>query len=266
MSGAGETDRERPSPWLWAAAAGCALLLHAGCVAFALTQLEGDIDEDSMGAPAIEIGLEMAAPRAEATDLPPGPDSDASAASPAVAAQQAVVTDTDLPKDKADEQDDPDRIVTEQDNRKPVVEEAEKAAVQAAPSMEAVASEATAMPSSEAIPQAQKSVAPAQGSGEAARRVKVRWQKELITHLDKHKRYPAAGDQKSAEIVVSFTLDRVGHVHAVSIVKGSGDPAFDDAALAMVRRSDPVPPPPPAIADEGLTFTLPVIFRVKGRG
>jgi periplasmic protein TonB len=32
-----------------------------------------------------------------------------------------------------------------------------------------------------------------------------------------------------------------------------------------VRRSNPVPPPPPDVADEGLNFTLPVIFRIKGR-
>jgi TonB family protein len=57
----------------------------------------------------------------------------------------------------------------------------------------------------------------------------------------------------------------MGHVLSASIVKGSGDTAFDEAALAMVRKSDPVPMPPPLIADEGLSFTLPVIFRVKGR-
>jgi TonB family protein len=57
----------------------------------------------------------------------------------------------------------------------------------------------------------------------------------------------------------------MGHVLSTSIVKGSGDRAFDEAALAMVRRSDPVPQPPPLVADEGLSFTLPVIFRVKGR-
>ena len=31
----------------------------------------------------------------------------------------------------------------------------------------------------------------------------------------------------------------------------------------MLRRSDPVPPPPPLVADEGLTFTLPVVFQVR---
>jgi protein TonB len=87
----------------------------------------------------------------------------------------------------------------------------------------------------------------------------------LVAHLDKHKRYPAERQQKTAEIVVSFAIDRLGHVLSTSIVKGSGDTAFDEAALAMVRRSDPLPPPPPLIADDGLSFTLPVIFRVKGR-
>jgi len=67
------------------------------------------------------------------------------------------------------------------------------------------------------------------------------------------------------EIVVSFTLDRMGRVLSAGIVKSSGDAAFDDAALAMVRRSDPVPQPPPLVADAGLSFTLPVIFRSKDR-
>jgi TonB family protein len=65
--------------------------------------------------------------------------------------------------------------------------------------------------------------------------------------------------------VVNFVLDRLGHVVSTSIVEGSGDAAFDAAALDMVRRSDPLPPPPPAIADDGLSFTLPVIFRVKSK-
>jgi TonB family protein len=95
--------------------------------------------------------------------------------------------------------------------------------------------------------------------------MRATWQKELIAHLDKHKRYPSERSQKSAEILVSFALDRMGHVLSASIVKGSGDAAFDEAALAMVRKSDPVPMPPPLVADEGLNFTLPVIFRVKGR-
>jgi periplasmic protein TonB len=32
----------------------------------------------------------------------------------------------------------------------------------------------------------------------------------------------------------------------------------------MTRRSDPVPAPPPPVADQGLVFTMPVQFRIKG--
>jgi protein TonB len=51
-----------------------------------------------------------------------------------------------------------------------------------------------------------------------------------------------------------------------SIVQGSGDASFDEAALAMVRRSDPVPKPPVVVVQEGVSFTLPVLFRAKRGG
>jgi periplasmic protein TonB len=256
---------QKPSRRLWIFAAIGALALHLGCGALALAHLRPDDIDDSLGAPAVEIGLEMMSPHLEATDLPPGPDTDASIASPAIAEQKAELKETELPKDVPTETEDPDRVVTPTDTNKPKEEDTKIATVQTAPSMESVAAEATATPSTETVPEGPRSIAPAQGTGESARRVRATWQKELIAHLDKHKRYPAERSQKSAEIVVSFALDRMGHVLSTAIVKGSGDTAFDEAALAMVRRSDPVPQPPPLVADEGLNFTLPVIFRVKGR-
>jgi TonB family protein len=54
-------------------------------------------------------------------------------------------------------------------------------------------------------------------------------------------------------------LDRAGRVVSASIAQSSGDASFDNAALAMMRRADPVPPPPALIADDGLSFSLPVI-------
>src|SRR5258707_8306092 len=256
---------QKPSRRLWIFAAVGALALHVVGGALALAHLRADDLDDSLGAPAIEIGLEMMSPHLEATDLPPGPDTDASVASPALAEQKAEVKETELPKDVPTETEDPDRVVTPNDSNKPKEDDTKLAAVQTSASTESVAAEATATPSSEAIQQGPRSVAPAQGTGESAQRMRATWQKELSAHLDKHKRYPAQRSQNSAEIAVSFTLDRMGHVLSTSIIKGSGDTAFDEAALAMVRRSDPVPQPPPLVADEGLSFTLPVIFRVKGR-
>ena len=168
-----DLDGRKTSRPLWIVAAVAALTIHAGCVAFAVARLQADDASDDLGAPAIEIGLEMASPKSEATDLPPGPDTDASAASPAVAEQKAEVKETELPKDIPTETEDPDRVVTTADNQKPKEDEPEVAAVQQSASTESVASEATAMPTVEAAKEEQKSVAPArhlaEGTGGASR-------------------------------------------------------------------------------------------------
>jgi len=256
---------QRTSRRLWLCAALTALTLHVGGAALALAHLQSEDSDEDLGAPAIEVGLELSSPRQEVTDLPPGPDSTASVASPALAEQKAEVKDTDLPKDTPTETEEPDRVVTPNDAKKPIEEDVKVATVQTQASQESVAAEATAAPSSDNIPQGERSVAPAIGTGVSAQRVRATWQRELIAHFDKHKRYPAEHALKTAEILVSFALDRMGHVLSMSVVKGSGDPAFDQAALSMIKRSDPVPQPPPLVADEGLNFTLPVIFRVKGK-
>src|SRR5712671_7345149 len=104
---------------VWVLAALGALALHAGGVALAVAHLSADDPDDADGAPAIEIGLDMAAPRSEPSDLPPGPEADASSASPAVAEQKAVTEQSELPKDAPVETADPDRIVTMNDSLKP---------------------------------------------------------------------------------------------------------------------------------------------------
>jgi periplasmic protein TonB len=258
-----ELEFSRPVPArLWVFAGLGALAIHAACVALAVAHLRAD-EEEALGAPAIAIGVELMAPRAEPSDLPPGPEADASAASPAVPEHKAVTEQSERPRDIPTETEDPDRIVTQNDNKpkqdEPVV------AVQAAPSEPSIAAEATAAPSLAAVPEAPRSAAPAPGIGESAALIRLSWHKELSAHFDRHKRYPADRANKAAEIVVSFVLDRTGHILSSRIVRGSGDASFDNAALAMLQRSDPVPPPPPLVADEGLSFTLPVVFRVKGR-
>jgi protein TonB len=260
-----ELDQQKVAWRFWIFAAVGALMLHVGGAALAIAHLQTDEPDDSLGASAIEVGVELASLHREASDLPPGPDTDASVASPQLAEQKAEVKETDLPKDTPTEAEDPDRVVTQNESKKPKEDDPKIAAVQTQASTESVAAEATATPSSDAIPEGTRSVAPAIGAGETARRVRATWQKELVAHLDKHKRYPAERSLKAAEIYIRFTLDRLGHVLSTTIEKSSGDTAFDEAALAMVKRSDPVPAPPPLIADEGLSFTLPVIFRVKGK-
>jgi TonB family protein len=257
---------QKSSRWLWSIAAAVAVALHLGGAALALSHLNTDAAEDDLGAPSIEVGLELTSPKQEPSDLPPGPDSDASVATPPIPEQKAEVKETDLPKDTPTESENPDRVVSPNDVKKPIEDDAKVATVQTQASRESTAAEATAAPSLENAPQAERSAAPAQGIGESAQRVRMTWQKELLAHVNRHLRYPSSRELKSAKVLVTYVLDRMGHVLSVVLAKGSGDPAFDEAALAMVRRSDPVPRPPPAVADEGLTFTQEVVFRFKGKG
>jgi periplasmic protein TonB len=259
-------DCEQPqhiSRTIWILAALGAVALHAGGAAIALSTLRpSDIDDD-LGAPAIEIGIELMSPHHDPLNLPVGPDTDSSAPSPAVVEQKEVVQKTDLPKAMPTETDDPERVVSPNDAQKPIKEEQKVSTAQADPSEASSAMEQTAMPSVESAQQSVRSMAPSQGTGDSAVHQRVTWEKELAAHFNKFKRYPPDRAMQSAEVIVGFVLDPVGHVLSSRIVKGSGDAAFDEAALAMLRRSDPVPPPPPVIADGNLSFTVPVDFRVK---
>jgi protein TonB len=196
---------------IWIPAAIGAVALHLACVGLVYANLPQE-DADDLGAPAFEVGLDLLSPRTDATDLPPGPESDASAAAPAQVEQKEKEEETALPQEKPTEAEEPDRIVAETAPKKPTEEE-----------------------------------------------------QKVAAHLERFKRYPTTGVPRSTRIEVGFTLDRLGHVVSAEIRQGSGDPAFDQAALAMLRRADPVPPPPPLVADDGLSFTLPVVYRVKGK-
>jgi periplasmic protein TonB len=258
-------EPRRPSRAIWLLAAVGAVVIHAGCIALVYDYLQPDDTSDELGAPAIEIGVELEAPHHDSSTLPPGPDADASAASAAVMEQKRVVEETDLPKATPTETDDPDRAVAPEETKKPEDDSPKTPTIQAA-SDPSVAAEATATPSPQSAREAPRSTAPDPGIAESLRRVRATWQKELAVHLEKYKRYPANRPPQSVEIVLRIVLDRSGHVVSAEIKKSSGDPAFDDAALDMMRRSDPVPAPPPLVADEGLVFTMPVLFRIKERG
>lgn len=249
---------------VWGFSALGAVAIHGGCVVLALYPHNRD-DTEELGAPAVEIGVELASPRREPTDLPVGPDTEASAAAPEVIKQNTVVEKTDLPKATPTDSDDPDRAVSPNEPKPDQTDAPKTSAVQAEPSQMSVAAEATATPDVENAPQSPRSLAPSQGTGASAVRERVTWQKELAAHFNKYKRYPADRSPRSTQVVVAFVLDRLGHVLAARIVTGSGDPDFDTAALAMLQRASPVPPPPPLVADEGMSFTLPVIFNARTR-
>jgi protein TonB len=258
-------DSERkPSIRLWACAAAGALALHLGGVALAVAHLRGEgLDEGTLGATAIEIGV-FSSPHVEDSDLPPGPDTDASMATPQLAEQKAEIKEADLEKDKPTEAEDPDRLVTQNQTDKPKEDDPKIAAVATAASTESVAQEATARQMlDEKAPEAEKAKAPNLGIGKDKGKLTADWGRQISAYFELHKRYPKVKRNKTATVKVGLVLNRLGNVVQVAVLESSGDTAFDEAAIAMIRRSDPVPRPPTELTDDTFSYTLNVNFNER---
>ena len=58
-------------------------------------------------------------------------------------------------------------------------------------------------------------------------------------------------------------LNRLGNVVSVGVLESSGDAAFDEAAISMIRRSDPVPRPPAELTEDQFSYSLNVNFNER---
>lgn len=255
-----------PSGKVWTFAIGVALALHVGMAGVILFETAQEPEENELGAPGLTIAIDLASPRSVPTNLPPGPESEASAASQAVAEQRPAMVEPDLPKQTPVESENPDQVVTLNDVKEPAEQEKPDVAVkEVSPTEESVAQEATARPSIETAVEAPQSTTVDPGTAASSQRARLTWQRELAAHLDRYKRYPGERLQRDVEAIVDLVLDRTGRVVSVSISQSSGYPAFDEAAMAWVKRASPVPVPPPLVADEGLVFKLPMRFQIGKR-
>ena len=169
--------------------------------------------------------IELTSASAEDTDLPAGPDTDASVASPALPEQKAEVKETDLPKDTPTETEDPDRVVTTTESQKPKEDDPKVAAVQTQASEELVAQEATARQSIEGArvdehPTVDQS-GHRQGRAEADRR---NGSGQLSAYLNLHQRYP---EVKNTKAVVRSRWHSCsiasGMSSSMRVIEGSGD-------------------------------------------
>ena len=259
-----EFTNEQPPSWrLWTIAATAAMALHVGGAALALTHLNSDDGSDGLAANVDNIAVELTSPAGEETDLPAGPDADASVASPALAEQKAEVKPTDSPKDTPTEADNPDRVVAQNEPKKTTVDDPKVEKVQTTASQESVAQEATARQRFANAPEAEVAAAPNIGIGRDNQRLAADWGRQISAYFELHKRYPKVEKTKAAKVKVSLVLNRLGHVMSLAVAESSGDPLFDEAALDMIRRSDPVPRPPAALPDDTFSRSLEVEFKAR---
>ncbi len=88
------------------------------------------------------------------------------------------------------------------------------------------------------------------------------WQKEINKILEKNKRYPSQVRAQRQRMVtrVAFNMDRQGKVTSARIMASSGSSAFDQAALELIQRAQPYPPPPAVLPGAEIPVIVPVWF------
>ena len=79
------------------------------------------------------------------------------------------------------------------------------------------------------------------------------------------KRYPASAQAHKEEgvVLLSFSLDRNGHVLAHSIARSSGHADLDNEVLEMIMRAEPLPPFPESMPQARIDLTVPIRFSLR---
>lgn len=259
-----DTELEpRSSRRLWILAAVAALVLHVGGAALALANLKADDGDEGLGAAGAEFAVEMTSPPAQESDRAPGPqDSEEQEERPEMPEQKAEVKESDLPQDRPQQVEEADRLVTENKPKKEQDEEPKIAAVET-PAMEA-AQKSVAMERQtfeDAAREAEKAMAPVLGIGKDLLKLTADWNRKISAHLSAHKVNPEGKEPNNEVAKVSFALNRMGNVLSVDVVTSSGDKAYDAAAIAMVRKSDPFPQPPAGLTEDRIERTVEIFFK-----
>lgn len=91
-----------------------------------------------------------------------------------------------------------------------------------------------------------------------------RWRQALIAQIERHKRFPANAKGRSGVVSVAFSIDRGGRLTEVRVLASSGSAVLDEAAIVLIRQSQPFPTPPPALAENELSFVAPIRYLPSG--
>lgn len=121
---------------------------------------------------------------------------------------------------------------------------------------------------SAAPPAPQTTAPPSRPSPPAAVAASARtWEGALLAHLERRKRYPVEARAQRREGVahVRFTMDREGRVLSARLERSSGHVVLDHEAVALLHRAQPLPKPPPDVAGDPISLTVPVEFFIGRR-
>jgi protein TonB len=91
------------------------------------------------------------------------------------------------------------------------------------------------------------------------------YRNSLASHLRPYQRYPALARARHEEglVVIHVTIQRDGHIAAMSIEHGSGSESLDREALATLKRADPLPPMPAGVPGAVMELVFPLRFHLE---
>jgi len=223
------------------------------------------------GAFVIELAAVTASPDEERRDIAVGENSEEVAPVVASAAKQAAAAapekvDDDPPVPEVN-QSPPEDAVPKPPEK--VVKETEpeqhQAQARKAASVAPVSASEAAAP--ERIENADKVSDKPTGQNEGLSRIDRRaianWQRDLVVHLSRYKRYPLKARQARQHGVVNiaFTMNREGRILHATVARSSGHEPLDRAAIELLSKASPLPLPPESMPGSTIELIVPVNYR-----
>jgi protein TonB len=255
----------------WVSAALLVTGIHMAGGALALLNWKGEeVPEKIAGSVAIELAPVAVASPVDATELAHGPLMEEAAPTPQATSDPVEESEkeSELPKAEpsplAPEPEVAVPISKPVEDRKPEDHSHEPLPEHPSQEQAAPAPIATAPPEVVSTP-ADTAAAPVPGTSPIPASIQASWQKALISHLNRFKRYPDSARARGIQgiVKVEFTIDREGRLVASHVAQSSGSSALDAEALATLRRANPLPAPPVKAADATLYLVLPIHFRIR---
>jgi protein TonB len=142
----------------------------------------------------------------------------------------------------------------------PIIRTITPVAAMPAPQPQPVATPAPTPPQPET---AAPKTAPAPPAPQVSSNTPDTWEGRMLARLEKFRRYPGAARsaRQQGVVYIRFRINRDGHVLSSALVRSSGFPALDQAALETLRRADPLPKIPADRPDE-IELSVPVEFTI----
>lgn len=226
-------DDDPRDMWRWALAAAFVVGVHAALIAAYLVWQQPEDIGDNSSIVAVELTPIDSMADAHQRDVAPAPEE--------MVEQKATPTETEKQQDEP-KLDEPVPNVATADVPLPEQKPPEKV--------------------EEQRPPAPRTTAPVTGG---APRVEPSWESRLVKHLQEFKRYPSEAQSRSEEgvVLLSFSVDRAGHVLAHHILRSSGYTDLDGEVMAMIERAQPLPAFPPSMLQARLDLTVPIRFSLR---